>query len=115
MSTVWAILTIGVIVLIFIGGPAVVGGILLGVLSTLAFTVLYVRMPKVLKLVILKFHLIVDIGMTILVYKLMASHTATALIGASVNCILISFFLMHEREKGMGNRDIRNVLNRINV
>ena len=95
---VWIAATILILFLTIVGGSVVTGGLMLGIISTIGAILVYKQLPTFLKKILSRFHIIVDIALGILVFKIFGGKTATALIGASVNSILLSFYLMYQKK-----------------
>ena len=115
MAAAWAALGLLAFILLTVGGAVVAGGLMIGVLSTVGYLLVHRQLPMFLRRTIAHFHIVVDIFLGLIVYRLFSNNTATALIGAVSNSILISIYLNYERQHLLDNDhnvlkvlDIRN-------
>jgi hypothetical protein len=76
--------------------PPSIPGIFLGAISSVAMMMTYHNMTPKVKGIICKYRILVDIGLAFIVPLWFGNFTATAVMAAAVNSVLVSLLLKHE-------------------
>ena len=101
-SGVIAILVL-IAILLWVGTGVVVGGVALGVVTTLSFIMFYSCMPAWVQRLMCRIHVILDLAISAGVYAFFgSSHAITGLIGAAVCEVCTTIFMLGQCHKLLG-------------